>query len=229
MATWDSADLLQRVQDITLRPTTDEQLTSAVIYRFLTASQRNWFEVFAVHCPHVLYGAPTAMSTSDSGVTYTFSGSITPLAVQIFTTWPNGQLLVPCSAWVSGDYIWEGSRIRMPAYSTSSFPTGVPYARYITPPGVIDGSTAPTLLPDHAREILVYDAAAMWARSGVLRDPRFFEAERDRLAWGDGVRNPGIIGALKLQNPFMGETAFPGVGAVTTKQYLAEITNYHAI
>lgn len=209
MATWDSADCLARFKRYANRPSSDESFADADCYALLTEAQREWVGVFAAMVPWAMMGAPTLMSTADSGATYTFSGSITPLAVQVFDA-TNGRLLRPGAYWDSqADYVWEGSKIRMPRGSTKTFAAG-PYARYITQPGVIDGSTEPTLLPDYARILLIYRALIKWTEvGGGFQDPETYRTAEQR-AW---VGNPatgdvGILGTLKMQNPFYGAAAF---------------------
>ena len=209
MATWDHADCLARWKVLTDRPATDASITDAQVYVLLSEAQEFWYSQFAVHAPHVLLTAPTAMSTADSGLTYTFSGSIRPLYALIYTS-ATGDFLRPGS-WddPGADYVWEDDKIRMTRGAARVFPSSVPYSRHMAPPAQVTSSVAPTLKPDHARVLLVYHAAAEWARRGGKRDPTPFENKEHQLAWGkDGTGDIGILGALKMANPFKGGEAF---------------------
>lgn len=211
MATFDSADLLARLRTTVNRPSTDEALTSAVGYQLLTEGQAHWTSTIAAQAPWVLMGAPTLLSSSDSGETYIFvdasANSIAPLAVELYDT-KAGRLLRPGAYWDAGaDYVWESHRIRFPQGKTKVFSNG-PYARYVSPPTEISASVAPTLLPAHARLLVMYRAAALWASRGGMRDPSpYYESER-RLWLGDFASGDvGILGMLKTQNPFAGGAA----------------------
>lgn len=219
MATWDAADLLARLRTTVNRPSTDESLTDAIGYQLLTEGQAHWTNTIAAQAPWVLMGAPTLLVSTDSGTTYPFidasSNSIAPLAVEIYDALA-GRLLKNGAFWdSSADYVWEGTKIRFPRGVTKTF-SGGPYARYILPPTAISASIAPTLKPDHARLLIVYRAAALWASRGGMRDPTPYYAA-EKLYWlGDfGTGDVGLLGALKNQNPFLGGAALTtGVGGI---------------
>ena len=168
------------------------------------------YSLVATHAPHYLMGAPTTLSTADSGTTYTFSGSIQPLAVELYDG-PNGPLLRPCTYWDrAGDYVWEGSRIRFPGGQTRTFGNSL-YGRYITPPTTISASVEPTLEPDEARIFIVYKALIMWASGRGMRDPAPFERMFTKGWYGDPQSgDPGFLTRLKTQNPFAGMAAYSG-------------------
>lgn len=177
-------------------------------YQYLSDGQAHLYNVFASHCPWVLTGAPTLLTSADSGVTYPFANSITPLYVELYDS-ANGRLLRPGAYFdKSADYVWEGVRIRFPGNISRSYANG-PYARYITPPDVIAAATAPTLVPAHARIAIVYHALVLWATMAGLRDARPYQEAEQRFLWGDPQNGtPGVIIALKTQNPFAGAAAY---------------------
>lgn len=219
MATFDSADLLARVKLLTNRPATDESVTDANWYSMLTEGHAHWVNTIVAQCPWVMMGAPTLLASSDSGETYQFvdasSNSIAPLAVEVYDT-KAGRLLKNGAYWdASSDYVWEGHQIRFPQGALKTFSNG-PYARYVLPPTTVSASVEPTLLPVHARLLAVYRAAALWASRGGMRDPApYYEAER-RMWLGDFASGDvGLLGALKMQNPFLGAAAYSqSVGGV---------------
>ena len=211
MANYDSADLLARFNLHAGRPSSDASLTDAQKYEYLSDAQHEVARMIAVHCPHAMMTAPTQMSTSDSGLTYTFSGSVVPLAVEIYES-ATGRLLRPCAHFdAAGDYVWEGSKIRFPKGATRTFASG-PYARYVTPPTVLSAATAPTLTPDYARILIVWKALELWSLRGGFRDPTPFEKRFQKAAWGDPATpgDIGVIGALKTANVFGGSAAYAG-------------------
>lgn len=66
MATWDVADLLQRVKDYAGRPTTDAVFTDAFWYRRLTEAEQEWKPIIAAHYPNEMWVGPYLMrSISD--------------------------------------------------------------------------------------------------------------------------------------------------------------------
>lgn len=221
MATWDSADLLARCQRESGVPSTAEFPTSTDWYAWLTEAQAHWYGQFlAVGLQPADWTAPTAMSTADSGKTYTFSGSVRPYLVEIYTA-DGGDLMLP-GAYddPEADYVWEGDAIRMTRGRTRTFANG-PVARWVAPPGAIDGSTAPTLLPDFARVLLVYRACILWASRGGMRDPTVYRALEAQAWYGDPNRGEhGILGMLKMANPMAGAAAYRHGTNVWGREYL---------
>ena len=69
-------------------------------------------------------------------------------------------MIPPASEWDISTlaYLFESDKIRWPGQKTRTFADG-PYARFVTMPGLLNASTAPTLKPLYARELIVYDAA----------------------------------------------------------------------
>jgi hypothetical protein len=211
MATWDSADLLARCKRLSNRPSTDVGTADADWYALLTEAQAQWYDTYSAQVPYVLMGSPQTLTTADSGVTYTFPSSVTPLAVELYDG--NYRLLKPTTFYdTGGDYVWEGNKIRFPHAEARP---DTYYARYITPPDVIDGSTAPVLVPAHHRRLLVYTAVAEWA-TRLPRDPSPYYALIQRAWFGNpALGDVGILGALKNQNFFMGGTALStGTGGI---------------
>lgn len=212
MATWDSADLLARCVRHSRVPSTATFPVSTDWYAWLTEAQAQWYDTFSAQVPYILMGAPQTLTTADSGATYTFPSSVTPLAVEVYDG--NYRLLKPTAFYdTGGDYVWEGNKIRFPH---SEKRPNTYYARYITPPDVIDGSTPPTLVPAHARRLLVFTALHAWASDTAATAPERFERMIQRAWFGNPVvGDVGILGALKNQNFFMGGTALStGTGGI---------------
>ena len=212
MAIWDSNDLLARCKRLANRPTVDESTSDANWFSLLEEAQSHWYNVYSAQCPWILMGAPTLLTSSDSGETYVFldasSNAIAPLAVEVYDT-KAGRLLKNGAYWdASADMVWEGVRIRFPRGVTKTFANG-PYARYIAPPGTLSAAVEPTLVPKHTRLLLVYRAVAEWANRGGMRDPTpYYDLER-RFWMGDfSTGDVGVLGALKTQSPFLGAAAY---------------------
>jgi hypothetical protein len=222
MATWDASDLLVRVKLYAARPASDETMSDGAWYATMTEAEREWVGIMAAQFPNLMMGAPEKMSSTDSGATYYFSASATPLAVQIFDGL-NGNLMLPGTNWDdSSRYIWEGNRIRFPRGQTRTFGDG-PYARYVKQPTVALSATATmTLAPDYARILVIYRTLSKWASMGDLRNAEVWD-RREALAWTGNPNTPGdvgILGTLKMSNPFAGTAAHSGSEGVWGLDYL---------
>ena len=208
MAEYDSADLLSKVRLITARNvlSSDASMSDASWYSFLSRGQVHWMNQIAIHCPGILGWLSATLTSSDSGATYTFPSSITPLTYELYTS-ATGRFLFP--AWYpdsGGDYVPEGNKVRALRGGTMA----APFCRYIAAPTVIDGSTAPVLTPDRARMLIVYRAAILWAERGGTRDASYYQRLEDREWFGDPQRGDGgILLWLKDQNKWAGYAALP--------------------
>ena len=209
MAQWDSAYCLAECKLLAQRPTTDEQVTDANWYSYLTQGQEHWLGQIAQHCPWTNMTAPTLLVSTDSGETYPFENDadsvpIVPLAVTLFSS-ATGRLLIPGNYHDSGaDYVWEGDRIRFPNGRAKTWTDG-PYARYVKPSGLVSAAVEPVLKPKRARSLMVYRAVVLWASSGGFRDPQPFRDLEDETWYSDPMAGKlGLLGELKTQNPFQG-------------------------
>lgn len=169
--------------------------------------QRRVVELIAVHCPEAMYGAPTLLSTADSGATYTFGtdadgANICPIGHIELRESKTGAMIPPASEWDISTlaFLFESDKIRWPGQKSRTFADG-PYARFVTPPALLNASTAPVLKPLYARELVVYDAAER-AAVRVGQDPTPYGAMFD-------ARWPEILFAMT--------TAFHGAGIVATQ------------
>lgn len=230
MATWDSADLLARCKRMSGVASNVSFPADADWYAWLTEAQADWYNVFAAMVPYVLIGAPTAMSTADSGATYTFASAITPLYVEVYDSATSGKPLRAGAFWdPTADYVWEGNKIRFPQSATKTFTNG-PVARYVAPPDVIAAATAPTLVPAHARLLLVYRAVIAYCERGGHRDPTPFVQGESRFWLGDPlIGRPGLLTTLRTQNPMMGAAALTGYGELSGLSYLTTGGSYNPL
>lgn len=207
MATWDSADLLQRVKDEFGRPESDALFTDARIYRALTAAEAFWKPELAIHAPEDMWTAPAIMTAASDNKTFSFpSSEVDPLAFMILTS-DTGYVLKPGPYWDrESDYVVERGQIRITAGATMTFPDGAPYVRVIAAPADIDASTESTIFPTRLRALVVLKACAQMARSGMgIGDPSFYEEAMDELAWGNPMTGSiGMVGALKKRDQMAG-------------------------
>ena len=167
------------------RPSSDESVTSAQWYVALTEAQARVYELLAFIHPESLLGVPVKLTTSDSGVTYTF-GTDSGLPTNYQNISAEGSIILLASKTgpeippgTDADnstevFIFEDGVIRWPGQKTRTFSDG-PYARFITPSGALDASTAPTLKPVHLRGVLPYDACRRIAMR-LGEDPAPWEA-----------------------------------------------------
>jgi len=217
VALFDSADLLARVKRMAARPATDEDKgptdadADAMWYALLTEAQLAVVRELATHVPSVMY-VHEKLTTADAGLTYDFSAE--PLGQYEIRQSPTGRLLIPGPEWDPGsDFVMAGNEIHFPGQKTKQFSNG-PWARYVKTPGAIAAATEPTLLPTHARQLLIPRTCILWATRGGLRDPAPYEAEWNRLWYGDPEHGEvGILGALKYQAFLMGAEAIPSLTA----------------
>lgn len=230
MPQWDSVYCLAEAKLLAQRPATDEQVSDADWYRHLTKGNEYWVGQFAVHMPWVMMGAPTLLTSTDSGETYPFpddadSVPIVPLAVELYDT-KTGRLLRPGTYHDSGaDYVWEGDKIRFPKGKTKTYSDG-PYARFVTPPGLVSAAVEPTLKPKRARQLIVYRAVVMWASQGGFRDPQPYRDLETEAWYGDPLSGKvGLLGEIKLQNPFQGVEAIVATD-VLLKDLIDDGTGY---
>lgn len=210
MAVWDTADLLARCKRDSGVPATTEFPDDTAWYQWLSDAQQDDLDLMATHCPESQYGAPQLLTTSDSGATYAFPANEWPVGRIELRASRNGRLLVVGAEWDAGvDFVFEQNTLRVPGGKTKTYADG-PYARYMSnkTDAVIDASTEPVLQPAWARRLTVLGAVARWARRGGRRDPRPFEAERQRIIWGPrGDGSDGLIAKLKTQYQFQGAAA----------------------
>lgn len=206
MADWDTADLLARCRDEAQEPESGTQTTDAQWYRLLTQAQHTVYRLFAEHVPHALATAPVAMTSADGGATYTVPSDAFALGYAEIRHGRTGPLLVPGADFSDvADFVWEGNQIRIPSGRTRTFGNGL-YVKYIAPPGTINASTEPTLTPNWARILIVYDAVKEWAGQGDTRDPSRWAQKYREAAYGDGISG-GILAALKGQLVNLGADA----------------------
>lgn len=153
---------MSRTQNNLNRPATDEVLTAAILYTFMTEAQSEAVEILAAHVPQALLGDPVALTAVSGNKTFTF-GTDTGLPTSYQNKYPLGhaeiyatRASIPDSPLVEGeDYLLEGDVIRIPNFQARTFADGGPWARFISPPGVIDAATQPTLVPPFARTLIV--------------------------------------------------------------------------
>jgi hypothetical protein len=227
VAIWDSADLLARCKVHAHRPATDKATTDANWYSLLEEAQVDEYQNFATHVPHVLYGAPTALSTADGGITYTFPGAVFPFgSVEVYQSLTLPPLVEGAFWDPAADYIFEGDKIRMTRNKARTFSDG-PYARFITPPGAIAAGTQPTLEPPFARILLVHRAVAMWAERGGFRSSTQYWNTWTRKWYGNPDKGEfGILGMLKNQSAFAGGAAIPSTQSLTGLEFIDTGSGY---
>lgn len=189
MATWDSADLLLKFNELAGRPTSDE-VTDARKYQRLSAAQQDVISDIAAIYPDAMYrtGGPTATTTSG-GIVHTFgsdgsSHAVAPLG-QVWigrnaATYPDPDLLE------GDDYTNEGTQIRMVNQRVE--PT-LYWHGIATPSDIAAGGSAePSLRPAQARILIVIKAVQRFAEE-MVRDMEL--ADRMAQRYGASPSNGG--------------------------------------
>jgi hypothetical protein len=211
MALWDKSDLLARCVRDSRTPSTTTFPASADWYAWLTDAESLWKPKLAGRYPNDMWSAPTLMTSSDSGVTYSISGETAPLAIEVYAGLTGPRLRVGQFDDSNADYVWELSQIRMVMNTPRTFAAG-PYCRYVSAPGTIDASTDSTMFPSWTRRILVARALISWARASE-KDAAPFEAAEIEM-WGQ------MEEALKQSNVTYGDAANRGGSKVRGIGYL---------
>ena len=164
MAGWDSADLLERFFTYLGRGNggvmgADELWTDTRAYMWLADAQEAVYAEIAPTAPGAFVSAPTLLSTSDGGVTYTFGANVYPFAhIEVYAQEAGGRTLLASNYGnIGGDFVIEGDTIRAPGNRTRSYSSG-PWARFTSFPSRLSASVQPSLSPDQARELIVWKA-----------------------------------------------------------------------
>lgn len=179
---WDSADLLTRFNAMAGRPTTDA-ITSTEKYQRLADGQNDVLVEIANVAPQVVYGSPTAMTSSDSGYTWSFGTdgngyALFPLGKA--SIYPN-LAAIPDYPWQPGvDYLDRGTTIVMP----NNVPWAGPlYWLGITPPVAISSTNQPVIQPPTTRILIVIKAVKNFAeeflRNAALADQMELKWQRE--------------------------------------------------
>lgn len=203
MTLWTSAYLLAQLKQHAKLPTATEW-TDAILYNYLQEAQELVYEEIAAHVPEAIMTGPTLLTTADGGYSYTFGtdadgDNIAPLGQVEIRESKAGAVLIPAADFdQAGDFVMYGDRIRFPGQVSRTFSDG-PYARFVSPPGLLDASTQPTLKPKRARKLIVYRALVLFAEPPEATGD--YELKYRTAAWGDPSTpgDIGLLGALKMQ------------------------------
>lgn len=209
---WTTADCLTRVRRYLRQPTTSDFPVDADIYAALAEAENEVKRRILPVCPWLILQAPTAMSSSDSGLTWTFGNdsdgnAISPLGAYAIYRQRSDIPDFPLQRGV--DYQDEGIRIRMPNNRASSIQwpdASTPWFYGNLPTVTIGSSNEPTLVPVDRRELLVWGACA---RVGIMLDRDVSEFERK---YAEGIQdwitsaqtasaNPGALLAQRAVVP----------------------------
>ena len=165
---WQNTDLLIRFNRMAGRPPADA-IGDPVKYLALADAQDAVITKISGIVGRAMYGAPTLMTTADSGLTWTFGTDgngypLVPLAAHVYLSLS----AIPSYPWNPGqDYLDEGSTIRMPNNTPY---TGTLYWQGITPPQQISASVQPILNPPAARILICIKAVQTFAEEAI-RNP----------------------------------------------------------
>lgn len=219
MAWTSSAELLAAFRSECGLPSVNDEFPSDSsgdnrIYDYLSLAQQEVVREIASIAPRSQWPtSPEKLTTADGGFTYSFASY--PFGHVDIRESRTGRLLVPGAEWdTSADYVPLGQTIRMTDNRQVTFTDG-PYGFYAAIPPDISDSQEPTLEPSHARQLILWRALSKWAKKGGLRDPSPFDAEYQRIAWGD-PRLPGdigLVGALRVQYARTGGSQVNGISS----------------
>lgn len=189
MAYLDRADCIQRVKNRLNRPTTDSAFTRSgtddVILEFMSEAQERVTKMIATYIPDVMVTAPTALTTADSGLTYTFgtdADTANKFPMGHFSVYAARSDIPDFPLEPGVDFVIEGTKLRMVNNNARTFGDGGPWAQTVSASNVINGSTEPTI-PVICRATMVELTAEKCARRLGLDSQEFKDAAGD--AWGD--------------------------------------------
>lgn len=162
---WQAADLLARVRTEIQQPAGSDFPQDADLYTGLGNSQNKVLARLSVTVPESQYGAPVLLASTDGGFTFSFGtdadgNSIFPMGEFELYRSLNSVADSPMSPF--SEFLIEGDHIRIPGNLPYAGPSSGPYARFLTPGLLLDGTHAPVLKPVQARQCLVYDTAAWY-------------------------------------------------------------------
>jgi hypothetical protein len=167
---WTSTDLLARFRRYFHTASTPDFPGDTDVYAFLSEGENDAKRRVLMCCPWLMLQAPTLMTTSDGGLTFTFGNDSDGNPIQPFGAYALYRQTtdVPDFSLSKGiDYIDEGNRIRMPNANAAAvqWPGGAPYYYGNVPTVQINGggSAEPTLYPPDRRIATVWYACMMAA------------------------------------------------------------------
>ena len=181
MATFTSANLLTRFNQLSGRPETNDSIADSAKYQRLSDAQQVVIAEAASRSPNAFYpkaayGSYPTLTTTDNQV-FTFGTDVNgnPLMpigkVSIYPSLAS----IPDWAWVEGlDYLDEGTQIRIPNNRTW---TSTLWYRGIQPVLDITSTNQPAVIPVNFRMLIVYEAVRQLAEEGTRDD-----ALADRMA-----------------------------------------------
>lgn len=164
MALYDYAALKRALKRRMGRPTTDEAFTVTtaddVYDDILTEAQTRLNQLLGLFVPDAIWTVPTALTSADGGLTYSFGTDTDGAAIFAFGHF---QLFekrsdIPNMPLTEGvDFRVEGTRIRMPDNVPRTFADAGPWAQFASPSNVIDATHEP-VVPLVARPALLNEA-----------------------------------------------------------------------
>lgn len=165
VTTYDTNDCIARIRRYLPQPGNLDFPTNDDLYAMMYEAENEVKRDILQCCPWLMLQAPVLMTTSDSGLTWTFgtdanTNAITPYGAYAIYRRKEDVPDFPMERGV--EYIDENVRIRMPANRPDaiSYPDGAPYYYGAVPTVAIDGSTAPSLVPADARILTVWKTVA---------------------------------------------------------------------
>jgi hypothetical protein len=223
MTTWGSAYLLTKFNQAAQRPTGDT-ISDSDKYQRIADAQSVVIADIAARCPQslyqkVAYSAMPTLTTADNQV-FTFGSDVNGDAL-----FPTGKVrifpslqAIPDYPWVEGgDYLNEGSQIRIPNNRTFAGPL---YWRGIAPVLPITATNAPSLLPPPSRILIVNEAVRSFAeegnRSSEMADRASQQYDHNMarwcLVWKTQFKSGGALGGITGREALMMGTNVNGRG-----------------
>jgi hypothetical protein len=193
----DSADLIRRMKVKLNRPSTDAAFTVTstddALYDALSEAQDSVTKLIATFIPDCMISAPTALSTADSGATYTFgtdADSAAKFALGFFSVYETRADIPDNPMEPNIDFVIEGTKLRILNNLTRTFADSGPWAQTVSASNVISSATQPTV-PVICRMTLLEKACEIAAdRLGL---------DSSKFASNAGERWMEVLAAVRTQ------------------------------
>lgn len=155
----------------------DELWMEDRIWAWLSDAQESVYTTLAAMAPDAIVSPPVQMVTNDGGITYSLPNGAYPMGHAEVYGRQDGYELYASSytGWSNSGFVIEGGTIRMPRNRARVFSRGL-WMRGAIFPARISASVEPSLMPEAARELILFRAVAnaMDVSAGEM-DPTPFE------------------------------------------------------
>lgn len=206
MADFDTLDLIAKAKMRAKRPAVDEETSAQDWASLLNEAEAHVKGILSAHVPESQMGGLVLLELAGDRKSATFPAGVYPTGrVELYDGLAGRRLYPGSYDDPDADFVIEAAGVRAPMDRTLSFSGGL-YARWTEGGSDIALNDAgasigePTLMPPHARILIVYEALSRWASMGGFRDPTYYENLFTNAAFDDPrTGKVGLVTQMKLQ------------------------------